>query len=58
MFDERNMKLWEVQYTDKYGNKQRVRYCATTKDGAASLFRSEQQKGEVLKSIKEVKGNG
>lgn len=55
MFYEKEMHLWDVRYTDKYGNKQCVRYCARTEDEAKRLFRSEQERGEVLESIRKVK---
>ena len=55
MFYEKDMKLWDVCYTDKYGNRQLVRYCAVSKSDAMRLFKSEQERGEVLKSITEYK---
>ena len=51
MFEEKDMKLWDVRYADAHGNKQLVRYCAVSKDDAMRLFKSEQQRGEVLESI-------
>lgn len=53
MFDEKDMKLWDVRYTDSNGNKQLVRYCAVSKSDALRLFKSEQERGEVLESITE-----
>lgn len=53
MFYERKMKLWDIRYTDAHGNKQLVRYCAISKTEALRLFKSEQQRGEVLECITE-----
>ena len=55
MFDESKMKLWDVRYTDAHGNKQCVRYCAVSEEHTKRLFRSEQERGEVLESIEKVK---
>ena len=53
MFSEKDMKLWNVRYTDANGNKQLVRYCAVSKSDAMRLFKSEQERGDVLESITE-----
>ena len=55
MFYEKEIHLWDVSYTDKYGNKQCVRYCARTEEEAKRLFRSEQEHGDVLEGIRKVR---
>ena len=54
-YSEADTKLWDVIYINRHGNKQCVRYCATSKENAERLFKFEQQRGEVLIEIKKAK---
>lgn len=49
------LHVWNVKYADKNGNIYNIRYSTATKDEAIRLFRSEQDKGDVIKSIRKVR---
>lgn len=51
------LHVWNVKYTDKNGDVHYVRYTTATRDEAIRLFRSEQDHGDVIKSVRKVKNN-
>lgn len=55
MIQESNMCLWDVYYTDQYGNKQCVKYCAESEEMIKRLFSPEKKRGAVLESIRKIR---